>query len=106
MLALLAALVVAGGIIWFFVQPQHTDERCAARAGRPHTTGSAAAQPAAARRPRRPTTPVATPAQPRSDADHVARNLESAQEAAAVVDGVGDRLARRRSLQLVQRCRR
>lgn len=75
-LALLAALVVAGGIIWFFVSRKHT-ANAAPPAPAADTTGSAAAQPAAVVTPAAPTTPVATPAQPTVRADQVARNLES-----------------------------
>ena len=75
-LALLAALVVAGGIIWFFVSRKHT-ANAAVPAQTTDTTGSAATQPAAVVTPAAPTAPVATPAQPAVHADQVARNLES-----------------------------
>jgi hypothetical protein len=75
-LALLAALVVAGGIIWFFVSRKHT-ANAAAPAPAADTTGSAAPQPAAVLTPAPPTAPVVTPTQPTVHADQVARALES-----------------------------
>jgi hypothetical protein len=92
--ALLAALVVAGGIIWFFVSRKHT-ANAAAPAPAADTSGSAAAQPAAVVTPAPPTTPVATPTQPAVGADQVARNLESdlkKQRLWSTVSVTGDRV--------------
>jgi hypothetical protein len=75
-LALLAALVVAGGIIWFFVSRKHTAS-AAPPAPAADTAGSGTAQPAAAVTPAQATAPVATPVLPTIHADQVARNLES-----------------------------
>ncbi len=75
-LALLAAFVVAGGIIWFFVSRKHT-ANAAVPAPAAETTGTGAAQPTAVATPAPTTTPAATPIQPTVHADQVARNLES-----------------------------
>jgi len=90
--ALIAALVVAGGIIWFFVHRKHEASAAAPAPTTDTLAGSATTpQPAPVTTP----TPAPTPApvQPAVHADQVAKNLESdlkKQRLWSTVNVIGD----------------
>lgn len=74
--ALLVALLVGGGIIWFFVNRKH-NESAAAPAPAVEAVGSASATAPPVAPPSATATPAPAPVQPTVRADDVAKNLES-----------------------------
>lgn len=74
--ALLVALLVGGGIIWFFVNRKHNESAAAPAPAIEANAGSASATPPPVASPSATATPAPAPVQPTVRADDVARNLE------------------------------